>query len=373
MSLLLNLEGAKQQVNSQLTNKNLIDSLNKFGEEFFRTTGIIFYCRYQYYLRRDNETPDKEIVDLIQNYFDEPTFDSWIRLSNLCCDRLSKFGDVLAIEYIKNSQKRLDEPNNQLGKKIIKEIHRLKSNPKIDPPAYIILGDLGEELIRLLRNFQSHEWTDDGLFQPLINLGIKDFLISHIEELMKPFSNEIFIPKMFDPSKNQKSHLKVFSIKNSNVEVLTVPVDTVHGFSFEQPYFRFNAQENLFGCPSNLIVYNELEKRIFSYTKMKKNGEAIYTNVPIVGEIKSATKKFGGIHELFEISKFHKEKLIETLRDKYGPVTEEMGIFYNLQPLATTYVPRPILEKKLVDALKLQRILYLYNRWWWWIWENGTR
>jgi len=357
MSLLLNLEGAKQQVTSQLTNKNLIDSLNKFGEEYFKTVAIIFYCRYQYYLRRDNKDPESEIVDLINNYFQEPTFDSWIRLSSLCCDQLSKFGDPLSLEYIKTCQTRLDAPNNQLAKKIIKEIHRLKSNPKIDPPANITLGNLGEELMRLLRNFQSHEWTDDGLFQPLVDLGIKDFMITRVDELMRPFAIDILIPKLYDQSKGQKSHLKVFSIQNSHVDVLTIPIDSNQQFIFDQPYFQFNPQEDRFSCLSNLILFNEVDKRIFTYTKMKKNGEAIYTNVPIVGDIRPITKKFKGISELFEISQqnLQQEKLIESLRDKYGPVNEESGIFYNLPPLAKTYVPRPGLEKKLIDVLKLQR------------------
>jgi tetratricopeptide (TPR) repeat protein len=357
MSLLLNLEGAKQQVTSQLTNKNLIDSLNKFGEEYFRTVGIIFYCRYQYYLHRDNKVPEPEIVELITNYFQEPTFDSWIRLSNLCCNQLSQFGDQLAQDYIKICQKRIESPHNQQAQKIIKEIHRLKSNLKFCASSKITLGDLGEELMRLLRNFHSHEWTDDGLLQPLVDLDIRDFLIIHIDELMKPFNNEILIPKMFDPSKGQKSHLKVYLIKNSHVEVLTMPIDTSL-FSFDQPYFRFNPQEDRFGCPSNLILFDEVGKRIFTYTKMKKEGEAIYTNVPLVGEIRSIPKKFkGGITELFEIPQqnLQQEKLVESLRDKYGPVNEETGIFHNLPPLVKTYVPRPVLEKKLIDALKLQR------------------
>ena len=185
MPLVLNLEGAKQLVNTQITNKDTIDSLNKLSEEYYRTLGILLFTRYRFYTKRDNSEIDPAIVELIQNYFYEPTFDSWIRLTNQCVDLLIGFGDEFAKNFVLTFERKLEPELNQTAKKILKEIHRLKSSPKYDPPSHISYRDLSDKMMILLRNYCSHEWIDNPALQPLIDLGIKDFIIHCIDSILK--------------------------------------------------------------------------------------------------------------------------------------------------------------------------------------------
>jgi len=354
MSLVLNLEGAKQQVNTQLSNKDTIDALNKLTEEFYKTSGILLYTRYRYYIKRDNKEIDPVLVQLLQNYFSEPCFDAWIRLTNLCLNNVIGFGDEFAKNFIAIYEKNLDSDSNQCAKKILKEIHRLKSNPKYDPPSYMSYRDLGDKMMILLRNHCSHEWVDNNSLQPLIELGIKDLISQAIIEMSRPLSIELLKPKLVQTDSTSKMYMKVFSIKGIDNKLISIPVDNNQDFSLNSLYLRFDPNNDPFENSSNLIYFDESDRRLYTYSKLKTNNEAVFINVPITGSIKSVTRKFKGINDVFNLSQedLGNLKSRDLLLEKFGPIKQDNGIIHNLPLLTNTFVPRPQLENKLIKALQ---------------------
>jgi len=356
MPLVLNLEGAKQLVNTQITNKDTIDSLNKLSEEYYRTLGILLFTRYRFYTKRDNSEIDPAIVELIQNYFYEPTFDSWIRLTNQCVDLLIGFGDEFAKNFVLTFERKLEPELNQTAKKILKEIHRLKSSPKYDPPSHISYRDLSDKMMILLRNYCSHEWIDNPALQPLIDLGIKDFIIHCIEDMTTSINIEFIKPKLIQSDSSSKMHAKIFCIKGTDSIIITIPIDNNQDFSLNNLYVRFDPKSNPFEISSNLIFFDEAERRLYTYTKLKANSEAVFINVPTTGGIKSVSRKFKSINEIFGLTENESEnwKKRDTLPEKYGPIKQDNGIIYNIPSLTPTYVSRIQLENKLIKALQRQ-------------------
>jgi len=99
MGIPFNLDGAIQEVRNSESNKELIESLNRLTEEFYRTIGIFLYARYLAQVEDFNNGFSKNILNLIADYFRNPTFDSWNRIGKLCAENLLISGDKFAIEF----------------------------------------------------------------------------------------------------------------------------------------------------------------------------------------------------------------------------------------------------------------------------------
>ena len=88
MELILNLSGAVQEVKTSRTNKEKVESVYRLVEEFYKTSAILLYSRYLAQVKEKDTDVTEEMQSLINQYIDEPTFDSWMKLEKLCLDNL---------------------------------------------------------------------------------------------------------------------------------------------------------------------------------------------------------------------------------------------------------------------------------------------
>jgi hypothetical protein len=183
LTLIFNLPGAVQEVRGSRTNKEKIEALNRFTEEFYRTIGILFYTRYLMICNETQNQMDDDIKVIIRDYFLAPTFDSWIRIGKLCVEHLYASGDRFALEFNKIAMRELEPSETIKAKKILKEIHSLRSSITYSPPRKITYGQV-LEVMRLLRNFRSHEWDNNPTLKPLLDLEVEEFIISLVDKLM---------------------------------------------------------------------------------------------------------------------------------------------------------------------------------------------
>lgn len=148
------MQGAIKKLDSCSTNTERIEGTCKIVEEFFRTLGIILYTRYVNVSNENDIAFTAEILNLLANHFEKPTFDSWQRLYKNCIEELLKRNDKFAIECNHVIEQNVDDQNK--AKAIMKEIHSVISQSPFSPPrrtSYLNFLDA----IRLLRNFISHQ------------------------------------------------------------------------------------------------------------------------------------------------------------------------------------------------------------------------
>jgi hypothetical protein len=118
LTLIFNLPGAVQEIRASRTNKEKIEALNRFTEEFYRTIGILLYTRYLTICKESQKFIDEDIKFIIRDYFVAPTFDSWIRLGKLCGEHLYPLGDRFALEFNKLAMQELDSTETIKAKNI---------------------------------------------------------------------------------------------------------------------------------------------------------------------------------------------------------------------------------------------------------------
>jgi hypothetical protein len=90
------MQGAVKALDSSSTNKERIEGTCKIVEEFFRTLGIILYTRYANVFNEIDIPFTDDILELLANHFDKPTFDSWERLCKNCIRELLENDDRFA-------------------------------------------------------------------------------------------------------------------------------------------------------------------------------------------------------------------------------------------------------------------------------------
>ena len=88
----------------------------------------MIYGRYISKIEDLNIEFSRDILNLIDDYFKKPTFDSWKRFGGLCIEDLLINGDKFA-----TAKKELDEESNKKAKNILEEINRLRSNHEYKP------------------------------------------------------------------------------------------------------------------------------------------------------------------------------------------------------------------------------------------------
>jgi tetratricopeptide (TPR) repeat protein len=347
MSYPLNLIGAVQEVRSVESNKELIESLNRLTEEFFKTVGILFFIRCFHHTKNSDSLLPVEILNIINDYFDKPTFDSWVKLGKLSSEFLFNEGDIFAVKLNSTLQKKLEGSDKETAKNILIQIHSLISNESYNAPKKIVMSDILESM-RLLRNFRSHQWDDNLKLQPLVDTGIRDFIISNLEITFNNFNIRV---------------IKLISIseKSFNVIVYSDGNKTKVGFDFQEEYItqvgrthiQFYQDENPFRYPTNLVDYSTEDNRVFVYNSFKKE-KAMFENLPTVGGLKTWKKEYEKLIDIFEISDAIVQS--ETFEQKFGKIKIEDGCIHNLPKKLEYYVHRKEIEAKLIEKLSHRRL-----------------
>jgi len=350
VALPLNLSGAIQEVRSSESNKELIESLNRLTEEFYKTLGILLYCRYISKVEDFHDDFSTDILNLIEDYFEKPTFESWKRLGRLCAENLLINGDRFAIKIEDIPKMELTGEANKKARDILKEINKIRSNHEDKPPKktqnlHVL------EAMRLLRNFRSHEWDNNLFLQPLVSTGIKDFIIEKIEEIFEDFHICIIQPYTI-----KKYHIETYICKNG--EKFKQNFEIIGEFTplLEETYIRFFPEEKPFSFTSKLLIYNYEENRLFVYTSYR-GGKALYENIPIVGGLQKKRVEYENTRKIFGIAsnKFSSQQL-ETLEQKFGKIVIENDVIHNLPKRLDFFIHRDELEKKLIEKLSHKRL-----------------
>ena len=355
MALIFNLPGAVQEVHTSRTNKEKIEALNRFTEEFYRTIGILFYTRYLNICIESDKPLDEDVRVLIRDYLTTPTFDSWVRLGKICAENLRLLGDKLALNFNEISMQELESAEATNAKTILKEIHKLRSAYSYKPPRKITLTQV-LEVMRLLRNFRSHEWDNNTLFEPLLKLKIDDFIIGIIEKLMSNINISIIQPISIQEDGIEAAELCGINQKNIKLTLNSNILPELSG-----NYIVYYDDEDKFRFKTPLIQYYRDYNQCYLYLKyIEKREDALFEVVPVVGEIDKIGVEFSCIDEVFGLPKdsLKDAGLGETLEHKFGKISIENGVIHNLPSELSDYIRRSKVEKKLIEKLSHLR-LYL--------------
>ena len=312
----------------------------------------MIYGRYISKIEDLNIEFSRDILNLIDDYFKKPTFDSWKRFGGLCIEDLLINGDKFAIEFKKTAKKELDEESNKKAKNILEEINRLRSNHEYKPQKKMQIQHVLEAM-RLLRNFRAHEWDDNSILQPLVNTGIKDFIIEKLEEFFKDFN--IYI---IQPYSVKKDHIEAFVCKNGEKSIQNFDRDETLPL-LEETYIMFYQEENPFSFFTKLLTYSIEDNRIYLYSNYR-GGKAVFENLPIIGGLEKKTVEYDDLRDIFNI--FHKKfdnEQFETFEQKFGKVFIDNDIIHNLPKRLDGFIHRDEIEIKFIEKLSHRRLYIL--------------
>ncbi len=356
MAMILNLPGAIKEVRTSTTNREIIESLNRFTEEFYKTVGILLYTRCKFYIDSNEIEPDRDLFLLIEDHFEKPTYDSWMRLGKNSATVLSRTGDKLALRFSEPLNRSLDQDSNTTARNILKEIHLLLSNQGYRPPKKCTLSQV-LEIMRLLRNFRSHEWDNNFLLQSLVDTGIQDFIVKRIDEIFSNIEVEILKPISI-----KRDYIETYFYSSAETKVEKIPKSSIcvniDDSFLDSTFLRFGGEEQLFEMMTKLAQIDENTNRLYLYSKMKKNSEAVFISLPLTGEIKTISRKHQHFLDLFGLPHKQQEAVLQnqTLVQKFGEICEENNIIHNLPELTPNYIVREKIENDLLNKLSHQRL-----------------
>lgn len=353
MTLVFNLPGAVQEVRTSRTNKEKIEALNRFTEEFYKTIGILFYTRYLNICLESDQPLDEDVQVLIRDYLTTPTFDSWVRLGKLCGENLRLLGDGLALEFNEISMQELESLEATNAKTILKEIHKLRSSYKYKPPRKIT-GAQVLEVMRLLRNFRSHEWDNNPTFKPLLELNIDDFIINLVEKLMSNIKISTIKPISI-----QEDGIEVVELCGIEKKIFKLPYTSDFSPDLSGNYIVYFENEDKFRFKTTLIKYYNDYNKCYIYLKYyNKREDAIYEVVPVIGEIEKIGAVFSCIDEVFGLPTWSLKDagLEQTLEQKFGKISIDNEVVHNLPRELEDYIRRRKVEKKLFEKLSHLRL-----------------
>jgi len=203
----------------------------------------------------------------------------------------------------------------------------------------------------LLRNFRSHEWDDNSILQPLVDTGIRDFIIENLKEIFKYFN--VYVNQ---PYSVKRDHMEVVICKNGEKHKTTVECQDGFLPRLEENYIMFYQEEQLFTFPTKLISYDLEENRIFVYTNYRE-GKALFENLPTVGGLKKKQIEYETLQDIFGIphNEFDSQQL-ETLEQKFGKIMIENDVIHNLPKRLDDYIHREEIEGKLIEKLSHRRL-----------------
>jgi len=354
-SLPINVQAAANIVRSSRTNYEKISHLNKFVEEFYKTIAIIFITRYNALIRENNCNYNLDIQNLVEDHFHLPTFNTWIKMCKLCGDELSENGDDFAKNFQKIAYMQFTDDDVKRARTILKEINNIKGNTNYSPPKRVCMAQLFE-IMREMRNFTVHEWTNNPHLNNLIESGIDTFIIENSESFFSQINIQFFKIISVEP---QRVEIYLLNGVNASVGYLEYPSEVVP--PWDATYIKFNDIENSFKFYTFLFRIDEQKTHMFIYTSGARSSDGKYTakfdNLPLSGDINKIKHDFANLHSLAGIPSDQIQlKDIETSTQKYGKILENNGIIHNLNELTANYISRPVIESDLFDKLAHPRL-----------------
>lgn len=351
MGLIFNLPGAVQNVKTAQTNKERIEAANRLTEEFYRTIGVLCFCR-----RAGMELPgtsglEADVLTLVRDYFATPTFDSWIRLGKLCGEVLSAKGDPFGAALTRAVATELEPGSARRAREIIVQIHALRGT-KVDPPRRVTYLKV-LEVMRLLRNFRSHEWDSNDLLEPVSRLQTAEFIVEVVTGIMMQLDVRVLYPEALRLETADTLEVRGTEATRRDVDV---PADAA--VSMGVCHLGFLPGEPLFAYPTQLLRYLPGENRIYVYLKAHPTGTAVFEAVPVVGQIHKLPVEGATLESVFGLSpgEFDSIAAEETLLQRFGKISIDNGVANNLPEVTQNYVPRQAVEADLTEKLRHRRL-----------------
>lgn len=348
----MNLGGAVQEIKRAKTNIELVEGINRFTEEFYKTLSILLYVRYRKKIVNDEIDPNDDIINLIQDYCEKPTFNSWMKLTSDCYTVFSNHPDSFAETMNILLNKKLQGELKEKSKNVIREIYTLKSCEPPSPKKITYGYFLGT--IKDLRNFRSHHWDNNARLEPLVRSGIKEVVIYIIGDIFKDID-----VKIIKPVNIERTHVNtyVFDYGTNTTSFEKIEEQIVPKDNLSSTYILFPDEDEIFVNLTNLIHLDENTNRVYVYQQMKNANSALFINVPIIGEINEIALDYDGQNKVFSLSKseIEKDKLRLTLKQKYGVISQSGNLIHNIPSPFESYVSRPKKEEELIKRLKHPR------------------
>ena len=254
-----------------------------------KTSTILLYTRYLTHSKEKHIPITEEIQTLINQYFGEPTFDSWMRLEKLCLNNL--LGDRFAEAHKKIISTEIEERFAAKSKNILKEIHRLRSS-SYDSPRRLTIENFLESL-RLLRNYRSHEWDTNHDLQGLINLGLDNICVSLVELIFSEVHIQIIKPLAITEKGIETVEL-IGVHKHFKTIQSTIKPD------IGKVFITYYEDERPFGYVCNLVTYDIDNNRCYLYLKWRKSN-AIFESIAVIEGISKRSLKCSNHQELFDV------------------------------------------------------------------------
>jgi len=354
MGLVINLEGAVQEVNKASGNIETIEAINRSIEEFYKTLGVLLYIRYRKKIQTESCPANDDITNLVKDQFQKPTFDSWMRLAANCYRFFGDQNDPFVNHINRSLETQFSPTSKEIAKGVISEINNLKKIHSDNTPRKLTYGQFLEKF-RELRNFRAHHWDNNSLLEPLTKSGIKQIVIDVITEIFDGLEIKLVKPVSIERDQITANSWDSTTGSFSRIQVAD---EVIEPKDLSQTYIVFPDETSLFGNPTDLVILEDKEDRIYVFWGMQSEHSAVYCSLPKNGGIKEIVISNINHNDIFSLSKEEsdKEQIRLTQQQKFGQIRQSEAIIHNVPDLFEFYVDRPRIEKGLMDRLKHKRV-----------------
>ncbi len=341
MALLVNLLGAIHSF-SVSTRTDFLESLNRLTYELYRSLGVIFYTRYSCIQSEKLDLVHRNVVETIQNNFQNPTFDSWVELGKVCSEHLESLGDRLGKTNKSIAELEVDEVEIETIKQVAQELDTSGESLDYKVDFHSIL-----KILRRIYHMHQARVIYGNKLRKIVDMGLRDVLPSIIEKLMSCFPVQVLVPVAFG---KKGTEAIVFQSGTFRTEYLP-PKSEKPRFIYDC-YLRYYEDEEPFSFHTNLLYY---EKSIESYCCYRGyiGTEAIYDFLSLEGAKHTQQKEYEFYEDVFDIP-VHTVSQYDTYMSfskRYGRSDTTNGVSHNLPDRLAAYVRRPIIEKELKEKL----------------------
>lgn len=345
VTLILNLPGAVKEVRIALTNKGCIEGIYRFTEEFYKTLSVLAYPRYRQKRMQVNFPLDAEIVNHIHTGLRKPTFFSWIKMVDLCLKRLAdtdRFGKII----VGSLKRKLSSAENQTAKLIIRRIHEFDETKDYQGPKKQLTPDEFLNEIRILRNDRSHRWDSEANLQPLIDSGIRDFVLELVEKVFSTLDIRIWVP--VDVS---EKYLRAYLFEGINQTLEAIDIHKARNYEFGSCYLQYFQDEEPFLFKTDLIEYETDRNQPYVYLALKRFQ---YESVPLQGRIHAKSGRISSFEDAFGLLGEHFQTSLE--KPTQADVNQILDLVNNERERLPFQAPQPLSKwlGEFIDEMEIE-------------------
>lgn len=343
MTLLFNLSGAIQSLETAQSTSEIIRRLNRVVEEFYRSIAVLFHTRYVA-LETENIKPfSANLVSLIENHFDSPSFESWLNLGRICGDLLQDLGDPIASSYTELAHKKAEPEIRDRIDALSKIVGIEEGKTDGDYPRIL-------KVLRKFRELSNARMFYEPTLRSLIDAGLKEIIPVVITDMLECFRVRVIIPLGF-----RKDETRSIEVKSGIELNLSIPAQSNYEKYLLECYLWFEG-EDPFKYRTALLYYVKTTKSAHVYNGFMNN-IASYEAINLEGISLQSQKDFATIYDVFDIPPEGVGEADSMQRQalRFGRNRIVGGTINNLRERMIGYVERPKASEELVKKLNHRR------------------